>query len=88
LADEPTGNLDQETGTQIMDLLRTLNAGGTAVVMVTHNTDFLSRYPGRVIRCADGRLQDVSTQYAAFPAEDAPATAPLNNNSIDHLTQE
>ena len=65
LADEPTGNLDQETGTQIMELLRKLNTAGTAIVMVTHNQSFLSRYPGKVIQCANSQLQDVSAEYAA-----------------------
>ena len=74
LADEPTGNLDQETGTQIMELLRKLNAAGTAVVMVTHNQSFLSRYPGKVIQCANSRLQDVSAEYAARQAVVPPGT--------------
>lgn len=76
LADEPTGNLDQETGTQIMELLRKLNAAGTAVVMVTHNQSFLSRYPGKVIQCANSRLQDVSAEYAARQAVVPPILDP------------
>lgn len=76
LADEPTGNLDQETGTQIMELLRKLNAAGTAVVMVTHNQSFLSRYPGKVIQCANSRLQDVSAEYAARQAVVPPVLDP------------
>lgn len=76
LADEPTGNLDQETGTQIMELLRQLNAAGTAVVMVTHNQSFLSRYPGKVIQCANSRLQDVSAEYAARQAVVPPVLDP------------
>ena len=76
LADEPTGNLDQETGTQIMELLRKLNAAGTAVVMFTHNQSFLSRYPGKVIQCANSRLQDVSAEYAARQAVVPPVLDP------------
>jgi cell division ATP-binding protein ftsE len=76
LADEPTGNLDQETGTQIMELLRKLNAAGTAVVMVTHNQSFLSRYPGKVIQCTNSRLQDVSAEYAARQAVVPPVLDP------------
>ena len=76
LADEPTGNLDQETGTQIMELLRKLNSAGTAVVMVTHNQSFLSRYPGKVIQCANSRLQDVSAEYAARQAVVPPVLDP------------
>ena len=75
-ADEPTGNLDQETGTQIMELLRKLNAAGTAVVMVTHNQSFLSRYPGKVIQCANSRLQDVSAEYATRQAVVPPVLDP------------
>ena len=72
----PTVNLDQETGTQIMELLRKLNAAGTAVVMVTHNQSFLSRYPGKVIQCANSRLQDVSAEYATRQAVVPPVLDP------------
>ncbi len=54
LADEPTGNLDGETATGIMDLLKRINRErDTAIVTVTHNTSLLVKYPGRVFVCKD-----------------------------------
>ncbi|MCM1110518.1 MAG: ATP-binding cassette domain-containing protein [Clostridium sp.] len=56
LADEPTGNLDNATADQIICRLREIAEKGTAVVMATHNTNFISRYPGRVVHCSDKKL--------------------------------
>ncbi len=55
LADEPTGNLDAQTGTQVMELLKQLNDEGITIVMVTHDDELLS-YASRVIRMRDGKL--------------------------------
>ncbi|MDE6331740.1 MAG: ATP-binding cassette domain-containing protein, partial [Muribaculaceae bacterium] len=61
LADEPTGNLDPETGRQIINSLYDIAAGGTAVIMATHNLSMLDQFPGRVLRCADKQLIDEGT---------------------------
>jgi len=55
LADEPTGNLDAVSSTEIMEILRTLNDGGTTVVVITHDAD-VSRCADRIIAIADGRI--------------------------------
>lgn len=54
IADEPTGNLDNETADGIMKLLSGINKEkGTAIVMVTHNRQIFEKYPGRVMVCKD-----------------------------------
>lgn len=53
LADEPTGNLDQETGHQIMSLLHRICAEETAVIMATHNIQLTEDFPARVVKCED-----------------------------------
>jgi putative ABC transport system ATP-binding protein len=58
-ADEPTGNLDSRTGTEIMQLIRDLNqTEKTTVMMVTHERHLAERYAGRMLFMADGRLVD------------------------------
>jgi putative ABC transport system ATP-binding protein len=59
LADEPTGNLDSRTGTEIMNLIREFNQGlNMTVVMVTHERALAERYARRMIFLADGKLVD------------------------------
>jgi ABC-type lipoprotein export system ATPase subunit len=56
IADEPTGNLDRHNAAAVLDDLRRAAAGGTAVLMVTHNDD-LARRADRVLRMEGGRLE-------------------------------
>ena len=55
LADEPTGNLDTNTGLEIMELFKKIHQTGTTVIMVTHNDELL-RYATRVIKMKDGQI--------------------------------
>ena len=64
IADEPTGNLDLDTATNIVALLRDITQSGTAVVMSTHNLSMLSKYPGIVYRCGDGKIKEVTDEYS------------------------
>lgn len=63
LADEPTGNLDVETGKAIVELLHNICESGSSVMMTTHNLQLLKEYPGRVYRCADHQIVDVTAEY-------------------------
>jgi cell division transport system ATP-binding protein len=62
IADEPTGNLDNETADGIMKLLTGINKEkGTAIVMVTHNRQIFAKYPGRVMVCKDETCTEQSS---------------------------
>ena len=56
LADEPTGNLDPQTGYHIVRLLHRLADEGHTVVMATHNLSLVEEFPARVLRCEDKRM--------------------------------
>ena len=63
LADEPTGALDSETSTQIMELLKEI-AKDRLVIMVTHNPDLANEYSTRIVRLLDGKITDDSNPYS------------------------
>ncbi len=66
LADEPTGNLDQESGEQVLALLRDFNAGqGTAFLLVTHD-DHVAQHCDRIVHMVDGRV-DSDTRTGRAP---------------------
>ena len=63
VADEPTGNLDPETASNIVSLLRQISLTGTAIVMSTHNIPMLNKYPGIVYRCSETSISDITNTY-------------------------
>ena len=58
LADEPTGNLDPETSSEIMELLIGIKNEGKTVLMVTHNYNLLKKFPFRTIKCENERVTE------------------------------
>ena len=64
LADEPTGNLDQATGKEVLHLLEELNSRGIAILLVTHDPDLGGR-ARRHVRMVDGQIHsDTGVQPA------------------------
>jgi putative ABC transport system ATP-binding protein len=61
LADEPTGNLDTDTGAQIIRLLKEMHVGGQTVVLVTHNPE-VAVEAGRIYRMRDGHLTEITAK--------------------------
>lgn len=84
LADEPTGNLDPETGQELVDLLhRICKEEGTAIIMVTHNLGWIESNPGTVLRIDNGSLvtdeqDDASSDEETEDTDEAPG----NNDEV------
>ena len=64
IADEPTGNLDPDTAEKIVGLLYEISHSGTSVVISTHNLGMIDKFPGRVYKCKELTLTDVTKEYA------------------------
>jgi len=56
IADEPTGNLDPETGWDIMDIFQRINAAGTTIIMATHDREIVNHMYRRVIELDHGHI--------------------------------
>jgi cell division transport system ATP-binding protein len=57
VADEPTGNLDPELGTELVALLHEISKGGTSVIMATHNLSFIEKFPAKTFWANDEKLE-------------------------------
>ena len=59
IADEPTGNLDPETSSEIINLFKKLNSIGTSMIIATHDYDLIIKLDGQVYKCEDGSIFEV-----------------------------
>lgn len=59
LADEPTGNLDPDASSEIMNLLMEIKNQGRAIIMATHNHSLLKKFPGRTFKCEKEALTEI-----------------------------
>ncbi|MGG6544045.1 UNVERIFIED_CONTAM: ATP-binding cassette domain-containing protein [Prevotella sp. 15_C9] len=74
IADEPTGNLDPETATNIVGILKRASEEGTTVIMSTHNINLLNQFPGKVYQCKNEEFRIVN---------DTKDTNDLNDEKIE-----
>jgi cell division transport system ATP-binding protein len=72
IADEPTGNLDDRATRGIFQLLREINASGTAVVMATHDLELIRRAECRTIEMNHGAIVFDSAEQQGVPAKEEP----------------
>jgi putative ABC transport system ATP-binding protein len=56
LADEPTGNLDSNTGEEIMEIFEQLHSSGNTIILITHE-EYIAKHSQRVVRLLDGLIQ-------------------------------
>ena len=76
LADEPTGALDTQTSTQIMEILKKISEK-KLIIMVTHNPELAYEYSNRIIKVLDGKVVDDSNPYTATKEEKTTVEAPV-----------
>jgi putative ABC transport system ATP-binding protein len=68
LADEPTGNLDTQMANSVLDLLKSINAAGTTIIMVTHD-EHLAKQARRNIYVRDGKVSEINDVEIAIPTQ-------------------
>ncbi len=64
LADEPTGNLDPKVSDDIMSLLHNISRNGTAILMATHDYRIIQKFPGKILKCEKGIVQETLALHA------------------------
>jgi len=67
-ADEPTGNLDSTSGSQVMEILQNLHQNGHTVILVTHE-QYTAEHADRIIKLMDGRIEKDTTKFKTINAK-------------------
>jgi cell division transport system ATP-binding protein len=84
VADEPTGNLDPQTASDIATVLRKINERGTTILMATHDRTLVDSMRQRVVRIADGHVISDERQGVYHPEDDEPRRAtPAETTALD-----
>src|SRR5690606_21898138 len=76
LADEPTGNLDPQTSSEVMQLLREINQNGKTIIMATHDYALIMKFPAKTLKCDEGVIFEVVQKSVKTPVLPNPP-APL-----------
>lgn len=92
VADEPTGNLDPQTASDIATVLRKINERGTTILMATHDRTLVDLMRQRVVRIADGHVVSDEKQGVYHPEDDEPRRATVSattalDGSLAEITQ-
>ena len=62
IADEPTGNLDPKSSIEIMNVLQEINENGNTILIATHDFSLLKKYKARILRCKEGKIDEITSQ--------------------------
>lgn len=62
IADEPTGNLDPKSSIEIINVLQEINENGNTILIATHDFSLLKKYKARILRCKEGKIDEITSQ--------------------------
>lgn len=86
VADEPTGNLDPDSSFQVLDILNSINKGGTTVMVITHDRELVNKMKTRVIRMEDGKI--TSDNKGDYDTLKKPPSKPTKINTKESKEKE
>lgn len=84
LADEPTGNLDSQSGREVMSIFKSLHEQGKTVIVVTHDPEVAS-YADRVLHIRDGKIEKDERSHKVYVGSNKPVNHPQNSSFLGGL---